>query len=77
MLCSTRIAILAYASAHFQAFFTDKNPARVSDAGLAHFAVDVRFMTVLAANLPGNLEDVFAELSQVILGFCRVLYTAC
>jgi hypothetical protein len=48
-----------------QAFFTDKNPSRVSDAGLAHFAVDVRFMTVLAANLPGNLEDVFAELSQV------------
>ena len=48
-----------------QAFLVDKNPTRISDSGFAHFAVDVRFMTVLTANLPGGLEDVFAELSQV------------
>jgi hypothetical protein len=38
---------------------------RISDNGLAHFAVDVRFMTALSANLPGDFGDVFAEISQV------------
>lgn len=48
-----------------QAFLLDKNPTRISDHGLAHFAVDVRFMTALSAALPGDVGEVFSELSQV------------
>ena len=47
-------------------FLTDKNPPRMSDNGLAYFAADVRFMTALASNLPDGMEDVFAEISQII-----------
>lgn len=48
-----------------QSFFTDKNPSKISANGLAFFAIDVRFMTALASNLPDGMEDVFAEVSQV------------
>lgn len=48
-----------------QSFLIDKNNARISDNGLAHFAVDVRFMTALSSNLPGDVGEVFSELSQV------------
>lgn len=48
-----------------QSFLIDKNNNRISDNGLAHFAVDVRFMTALSSNLPGDVGEVFSELSQV------------
>jgi exocyst complex component 6 len=45
---------------------TDKEPPQINEQGLAHFAVDVRYMAKIASELPeGDMDDIFEELSQV------------
>jgi len=50
-----------------QTYFTDKDPSRISEAGLASFGVDVRFMAQHANHVEeGRIDDVFEELAQTI-----------
>jgi hypothetical protein len=53
-----------------QRFLTDRDPSRISEHGLAYFAIDVHFMKAQAAAIESEDSlDPFEELSQVRAGY--------